>query len=774
MRIFIWAEFDRVGYNQAALITSFVAAQEKGSALLGLVSNPTSALEGFDVNLISATPNAWDLCQNCGTWLFADIPTLYDPCTCEQSPNNSGVLTDNISELAVNGKLIQSQTLTASGTTQPQTTTNMSSSDEESSNFSWNDGVELVNDAGKFFKATSDLVDAIQSAQSSDADNSKETLNNQTQWTASGWTTTPATQEAESLKEFNIPEFLKVIPKVGPWLTALDALIAGGKKNNTSNTSQTGSVTQIEYSGQLELESDVKGASFFTPGSEYENLINWNASKAPVYDHILGTFNLIEKPTLEYVTYQPEDATPDDYQCVNSIGQSIYFVLPPIRQYRLRPIKYAVNPASELELVDLDVAIQYRLNTSAAVDTAQIGSNFAPVPTNQLGLLGPVAIGSSLGQSIYDDLSYVERLREYGLDIDFWPKVNGTKPNDIGKITYTTGFFPAQCEDMQSVFIAMPDGNTPIFASYKSTPTLTLKVRAILRRTDSEATSTTEDVIFMATYSVKVESISEEGTYEISPMSASPSICSNLPTQTYLKDYVVTGFTSSQVNQAYFPLGNNGLPFDLTLDGINYGSYPAGNPSATALSSITILNSDVMQYPGGVIQTPFGPVVEPPGNPVIFRAGHQIDTESTDLGAGVLLETGLPDRFNGCDADPMPSPASQTEIKDVCSDPTIYMPVLNTRLRNPIGRDQEGLSLTAHPTPFTASVTLRYTLPEQAEATLILYDALGRPARTLLSGELTKAGPQELLVPAHDLPAGLYHAVLQAGEARASVKVVKQ
>lgn len=408
----------------------------------------------------------------------------------------------------------------------------------------------------------------------------------------------------------------------------------------------------------------------------------------------------------------------------------------------------------------------------------QIGTNFAPVPTHQLGLYGPVAIGPPLYQSVYDDLSYVERLRRYGVDIAFWPKENGAKPNNMGNITYTTGFFPAQCEDNQSVFIAMPDAQTPIFSGYQSTPTFTLKVRAILRRTDSEADASTEDVVFMATYEVETSSIAGGGSYEITAMNdPNNGVCSfnaSYP-QTYMTDYVVTNFTSSQGNQAYFPLGNNGLPFDLTLSGIDYGfTTPIGNPSTEALSSITLLDDDIQQWPGGTIQTPFGPVYEPPGSPVMFRAGQQITTDGeTDLGPGVLLEIGLPDRFNGCDADPLPSPASAADIAALCTDITRYNPAIATKRSEPVSDDAPILPLTAHPNPTADRLTLRYTLSAEARVSLTLYDLTGRPVLPIQAEVLTKAGPQETSVDLSALAAGMYQVILQADGQRQGVKVVK-
>ena len=67
-----------------------------------------------------------------------------------------------------------------------------------------------------------------------------------------------------------------------------------------------------------------------------------------------------------------------------------------------------------------------------------------------------------------------------------------------------------------------------------------------------------------------------------------------------------------------------------------------------------------------------------------------------------------------------------------------------------------------YPNPFNPSSTIRYSLPQQAAVSLILYNALGQRVATLVH-ETQSAGDHELRFDAGTLPSGIYFYRLQAG-----------
>jgi hypothetical protein len=62
--------------------------------------------------------------------------------------------------------------------------------------------------------------------------------------------------------------------------------------------------------------------------------------------------------------------------------------------------------------------------------------------------------------------------------------------------------------------------------------------------------------------------------------------------------------------------------------------------------------------------------------------------------------------------------------------------------------------LGTYPNPARQQATIRYALPEKQEATIRLYDVLGRRVRTVLNGRTLDVGA---------LPSGVYFLRLQAG-----------
>lgn len=72
------------------------------------------------------------------------------------------------------------------------------------------------------------------------------------------------------------------------------------------------------------------------------------------------------------------------------------------------------------------------------------------------------------------------------------------------------------------------------------------------------------------------------------------------------------------------------------------------------------------------------------------------------------------------------------------------------------------LALQSSPNPFVESAQLTLNIPDARHVSLVLYDLLGQPVRTLLDAPQPQ-GPLTLTLAADDLPSGRYTAVLKAG-----------
>ncbi|MCS3755204.1 surface protein [Salinibacter ruber] len=72
------------------------------------------------------------------------------------------------------------------------------------------------------------------------------------------------------------------------------------------------------------------------------------------------------------------------------------------------------------------------------------------------------------------------------------------------------------------------------------------------------------------------------------------------------------------------------------------------------------------------------------------------------------------------------------------------------------------VTLTSYPNPVQKQATVEYTLPEQTDVQVALYDVLGRRVATLAEGR-KQAGRHEVRLEADGLPSGVYFGRLEAG-----------
>ncbi len=79
--------------------------------------------------------------------------------------------------------------------------------------------------------------------------------------------------------------------------------------------------------------------------------------------------------------------------------------------------------------------------------------------------------------------------------------------------------------------------------------------------------------------------------------------------------------------------------------------------------------------------------------------------------------------------------------------------------------------LQNYPNPFNPSTTISFSLPDAAEVSIVVFDALGRQVATLMTGTLG-AGTHDVSFGADNLSAGLYSYQLKAGEFTAVRKMM--
>lgn len=92
-------------------------------------------------------------------------------------------------------------------------------------------------------------------------------------------------------------------------------------------------------------------------------------------------------------------------------------------------------------------------------------------------------------------------------------------------------------------------------------------------------------------------------------------------------------------------------------------------------------------------------------------------------------------------------------------------------VEEPMGHPSEFALSQNYPNPFNASTTIRYNLHKPSDATIDIYDILGRKVRTLVNGK-QPAGYHQAVWNARDISSGMYFYKIQAGDYIETKKMV--
>ena len=104
--------------------------------------------------------------------------------------------------------------------------------------------------------------------------------------------------------------------------------------------------------------------------------------------------------------------------------------------------------------------------------------------------------------------------------------------------------------------------------------------------------------------------------------------------------------------------------------------------------------------------------------------------------------------------------------------PALYLayPTPTTAISNNVLMPNQ-TSLQNHPNPFNAATTISYSLPEQGEVVISIYNLLGQRVTTIFEG-MQEPGEHTITWDASNFPSGVYFARLEAGEHSENIKMV--
>lgn len=157
------------------------------------------------------------------------------------------------------------------------------------------------------------------------------------------------------------------LPHVGWIIGLVDFFSQGGgaKPETVATTAPISFDVNLRFKGSITELSAMPPINFYMPGSPTQT----NISKKPFYNNTLGVISILKQPYLNHVNYISTPAEFVQGACgyTPSTGGNGFYDLK-YKHYKLsEPIKYVLNPASDLEVVSIDAAyiLEY---TKKAID----------------------------------------------------------------------------------------------------------------------------------------------------------------------------------------------------------------------------------------------------------------------------------------------------------------------------------------------------------------------------------------------------------------------
>jgi hypothetical protein len=353
-------------YTIAGIITHVNASLENSFL-------PMDAIAGYsDKSLMIENLNIFQ--DNGGIWLFADIPTTYDPCTCKYSSGlifkNRSINTENVT-LTIEGggtieEIITGGTVSSSALSLKNFNINNLQAGIKKGTTAYKSVGKLVTDIDKQLvkwfktKASPQLEnEAMNSLGLSEINsgNIQQVMN--------------FLENSEGIEAFDIitkakkagpasilPKWLKdIVPYAGAIAGFVDFFIA--RPSPAPQPMRFEAKLNFVANGEITDIQNLQSNSFLMPGAKQENI---NPNLFPIYQNNLGVINLIQQPDALFDTWKSPSGG------FLTGNQNIYKLN--------RPIKYAINPASGMVLKDIRGAVFFQSNTFSGTSAgAIIGSN---------------------------------------------------------------------------------------------------------------------------------------------------------------------------------------------------------------------------------------------------------------------------------------------------------------------------------------------------------------------------------------------------------------
>lgn len=310
-------------------------------------------------------------------WLAAEFNTLYDPCTCGLSSNmyiEAGLISEVDIELFANGTL----------TTIVDANPNGNNPDETDVQGFWGNVQDVATFASSIITGSQNVFTSA-----NEGFNDGQQLVTQAQQFANNTSNIVGQENAANFARILGRLFFEA-PRVNMLLNTVSTLIAfvnqaGQDFDELTNENEKGdeaiaaskvtsSDIDLKVDGQLTVSSNHLLNSLRVPGTQVVSGGGAVSYQHPIYDEVLGVWNLFEQPKFELVGFlsdsdllidiqeeqgpNPNDPYAQGGVYANNQGGSLVF--PHISHLRLKNTpKIVLNPAARLDVVDIKYQVVF-------------------------------------------------------------------------------------------------------------------------------------------------------------------------------------------------------------------------------------------------------------------------------------------------------------------------------------------------------------------------------------------------------------------------------
>lgn len=695
--------------------------------------------------------------NNCKTWYYADFKIFYDPCICQNKVN-----------WEIKFDLIQTQQLAwETNGIEEQILGPGTSSNKKATVLTIAKGVGgAISGAIKAGKQSYKEGESF----SSDVTN-WVAENNECFW-----------KDGDDLLSKSgigkLSSFLSIVPGVGAAFGAVNFLSTAFdflKKDKGTVVTPYKSKINSTTEGQITIGVVPFQQQYKLPGSlkqERQECINgiengpWVEDVSltkPIYDRPLGVVSLITPVVMEYAEYHSDPV-------IRKIttwpfgGYDDERVTPnPVREYRLaNDLKFAVNPASDLEIESVDAAFFFDFPNIPNDNCTNSGHKFA------LSDFGPFALGKykPLGTHyLVEDPNYsnftIENCgtaatilgdvkKRYNLaGFELFTATNRTTYcNDVAvnpehfervnlkNVTFKSATVPLQLLKTMT-FKVFHDGSNP-FAKIKFTIYLRHKISG-------------KKFLEIVSYQVR--------SNEFVRSSLDPQVLKYTCDRYKSACESETGDFPQEVTlYQHYPTGIDPSPFQSCLAGLPVQIDLFHKVVSSSHKAIHVINLKSVIFSANS------------ANPIEMKALEVNVSNEMEIPPFVTLVAG----FQGCES-PAPIVANLGDINSVCSSQA-YISRANARIvasnSNILPTFSKSTLGYPIPNPTRGECSLSFNLAEESGYAIQLSNVLGETVRVLGKSEFSKTGPQSITFDTGELEAGVYFITFTAQGFRQARKLV--